>query len=184
MTLADLEAQWRSNGGHRPAEHAKRPASLRGPDMVAELSRLARLYGDDRFSAALQALRDHRIVDAENRFLPEILPVEAAVNEVIVVGVDTLTIHGQSRRRACATMAAMVPIRAASFASAVKRTEDLYREVDYLRRRGLWQLSRTTENLFENLFRLAEIHGDETEDVIRRMIGKKSARENSQHDPE
>jgi hypothetical protein len=108
-----------------------RAKSLRGPDFVKELNRLAVLTEDKRFRDAVFALREHRIIDGDFNFLRWEVPVVVEIRKRVELKVFVLiywrTSHGASLRRACAVQAVLWGWPAATFTAAIKDLELIYR---------------------------------------------------------
>ena len=108
-----------------------RAKSLRGPDFVKELNRLAVMTEDERFQDALFALREHRIIDGDFNFLRWEVPVVVEIRKRVELKVFVLiywrTSRGASLRRACAVLAVLWGWPAASFTAAIKDLELIYR---------------------------------------------------------
>jgi hypothetical protein len=136
--FAELERQWEQmpktwmqrllNPFGPEWERAK---SLRGPDFVKELNRLAALTEDKRFRDAVVALVEHRIIDRKFNFLrwevPAVVEIRKRVELKVFVLIYWLISRGASLRRACAVLAVRWGWPAASFAAAIKDLELIYR---------------------------------------------------------
>ena len=77
--FAELERQWEQKSKTRTrmqrmlnplGPELERAKSLRGPDFVKELTRLAVMTKDERFQDAVFALLEHGIIDGNFNFLP------------------------------------------------------------------------------------------------------------------
>jgi hypothetical protein len=140
--LADMERMWQENRKQETGTPAifnfqleaglRRPRTLRGPDLVHELMRLAALTQDARFAYAVFALLDHRIVGDKFNFLPWDLPLltesKERIRRLACVCIHLMKNSGRSLRRACAEHAARTGWPAMSFAAAIKDLELLYRQ--------------------------------------------------------
>lgn len=130
--LDELEAKWRQNGGHRPNPahdpEAVRPDNLRGYDMCSELMRLYYLSDDRRLADAVVALMELGIVDEHWQFAAAAkMPKEKAIEDALANWVGDLVSAGYPLHRAAAMVAAEAPMHSASFPSAIKRLENLFR---------------------------------------------------------
>jgi hypothetical protein len=140
--LAELERLWKENRKQETGVPAifnfqleagfQRPRTLRGPDLVRELIRLAVMTKDGRFEDAALALLEHRVVDRKYNFLPLDLPLLAQTKERIkrlaCVCIHVMKGGGLPLRRACAEHAARTGWPATSFEAAIKHLELLYRQ--------------------------------------------------------
>jgi hypothetical protein len=113
------------------APELKRPKSLRGPDFIKELTRLAVVTKDTRFDDAVFALFEHDIVDDKFNFFPcespHVAEVQKQFEMLMFTFIYLITSRGASLRRVCAQLAAFVGWPAASFAAAMKDLELIYR---------------------------------------------------------
>ena len=138
--FAKLERQWEQKSKTRTrmqrmlnplGPEFERAKSLRGPDFVKELTRLAVMTKDERFQDALFALLEHGIIDGNFNFLrwegPAVVEIRKEIELMVFVFIYWLTSRGASLRRACAVLAVLWGWPAASFAAAIKDLELIFR---------------------------------------------------------
>lgn len=138
--FAELERQWEQKPKTRArvqrmlnplGPELERAKSLRGPDVVQELTRLAVMTKDERFQDAIFALLEHGIIDGNFNFLPwegpPVAKIRKEIELTVFVFIYWLTSRGASLRRACAVLAVLWGWPAASFAAAIKDLELIFR---------------------------------------------------------
>jgi hypothetical protein len=139
--LAKFERQWEQNRKSLLGSKLQMPStldprlerakSLRGPDFVTELIRLAVLTGDTRFQDAAFALFEHGIVGDKFKFLrwerPWVAKEKKQVELMVLICLCWTKSRGVPLRRSCAKLAALLGWPATSFAAAMKDLELIYR---------------------------------------------------------
>jgi hypothetical protein len=138
--LTGLEQLWKANkkksyrslfGIPKLPDIPDRPSKLRGRDLVFELCRYALLTKDERFTDAVTALFEHKIIN-QNWNFTQWIPEEWAdrdqrINRIKVAGIATaVREHGMTVRKAVAMAAALIGEPAVSFEAACKRLKTLY----------------------------------------------------------